>query len=128
MDFLERFELQESSFHVDAVIHPCRSHWQKEQRLLKRYLRGIRSNVQGIYFSKIAGIWHRRDNVKFLDSYLAPRVGNIVVQGQCANNMIIDNNVFQDNVLGPPLWNSLFSDASVSDNLQKNKNPCLPMI
>ena len=51
--------------------------------------------------------------LRFLDSYLAPRVGNVVVQGQKSENMINDNSVFQGTVLGPPLWNTFFSDVSV---------------
>ena len=30
-----------------------------------------------------------------------------------SEDLIIDNSVFQDTVLGPPLWNSFFSDVSV---------------
>ena len=51
--------------------------------------------------------------LKFLDSYLDPRVGNVVVQGKYSEDMIIDNGVFQGVVLDPPLWNSFFADVSV---------------
>ena len=51
--------------------------------------------------------------LKFLDSYLSPRVGNVVVQGQHSVDMVLDNTVFQGTVLGPSLWNSFFSDVSV---------------
>jgi len=51
--------------------------------------------------------------LNFLDSYLAPRTGQICVQGEYSEIMQIENSVYQGTVLGPPLWNSFFSDVAV---------------
>ena len=53
------------------------------------------------------------DFLNFLDSYLAPRTGQICVQGEFSEIMQIENSVYQGTVLGPPLWNSFFSDVAV---------------
>ena len=66
-----------------------------------------------IILSKLQGFGVGETCLRFLDSYLAPRVGNVVVQGSMSEDMIIDNSVFQGTVLGPPLWNSFFSDVNV---------------
>ena len=66
-----------------------------------------------ILLSKLQGFGVGETCLRFLDSYLAPRIGNVVVQGKMSENMIQDNSVFQGTVLGPPLWNSFFSDVSV---------------
>ena len=66
-----------------------------------------------IILSKLQGFGVGETCLRFLDSYLAPRVGNVVVQGKLSENMTIDNSVFQGTVLGPSLWNSFFSDVSV---------------
>ena len=82
---------------------------------------GFLSDISGAFdrvckeylLAKLQGFGIGETMLKFLDSYLAPRVGNVVVQGQYSNDMIIDNSVFQGTVLGPPLWNSFFSDVGV---------------
>ena len=51
--------------------------------------------------------------LNFLDSYLAPRKGRVVVQGAASHEFVIDDSVFQGTVLGPPLWNTFFADVSV---------------
>jgi hypothetical protein len=66
-----------------------------------------------ILLAKMQGFGVGEIILKFLDSYLAPRIGNVVVQGQHSVDMVLANSVFQGTVLGPPLWNSFFSDVSV---------------
>ena len=51
--------------------------------------------------------------LNFLDSYLAPGKGRVVVQGAASQEFVIDDSVFQGTVLGPPLWNTFFADVSV---------------
>ena len=51
--------------------------------------------------------------LNFLDAYLSPRKGQVVVQGTYSDTFEIANSVFQGTVLGPPLWNSFFSDVSM---------------
>ena len=50
--------------------------------------------------------------LNFLDAYLAPRTGQVLVQGSCSDCFEIDDSVFQGTVLGPPLWNTFFADVS----------------
>ena len=50
----------------------------------------------------------------FLRSYLAPRTGQVVVQGTLSDPYEISNTVFQGIVLGPPLCNAFFSDVAPS--------------
>ena len=45
--------------------------------------------------------------------YLSPRRGQVVIQGAFSDEFEIANSVFQGTVLGPPLWNSFFSDVSL---------------
>ena len=47
---------------------------------------------------------------RFLYSYLAPRNANVVVQGCESDTFIIEDEVFQGTVLGPPLWNVFFRE------------------
>ena len=42
--------------------------------------------------------------LNFLDAYLSPRKGQVVVQGTYSDTFEIANSVFQGTVLGPPLW------------------------
>ena len=63
--------------------------------------------------SKLHGFGVGDDFLNFLDSYLAPRTGQICVQGEYSEIMQIENSVYQGTVLGPPLWNSFFSDVAV---------------
>jgi len=82
---------------------------------------GFLSDISGAFdrvckeylLAKLQGFGVGQDMLQFLDSYLAPRIGNVVVQGQYSEDMIIDNSVFQGTVLGPPLWNTYFSDVNV---------------
>ena len=50
--------------------------------------------------------------LNFLESYLAPRKGKVVVQGASSELFDLEDSVFQGTVLGPPLWNSFFSDVA----------------
>ena len=76
-----------------------------------------------ILLSKLQGFGVGETCLRFLDSYLAPRIGNVVVQGKMSENMIQDNSVFQGTVLGPPLWN-----RKNLRNLVVVKSPCSLMI
>ena len=49
----------------------------------------------------------------FLISYLQSRRTVVVVEGICSDEFEIANQVFQGTVLGPPLWNTFFSDMSI---------------
>ena len=49
---------------------------------------------------------------RFLHSYLEPRKAQVVVEGINSDEFEITNTVFQGTVLGPPLWNSFFSDVT----------------
>jgi len=51
--------------------------------------------------------------LNFLDAYLSPRKGKVVVQGAESELFILEDTVFQGTVLGPPLWNVFFSDVAV---------------
>ena len=82
----------------------------------------------GIYCSDIAGafdrvsvdklcskcfhkdIWGR--SFRFLESYLAPREAVVLVGGANSKPMSLVDTVFQGVVLGPPLWNTFFSDVA----------------
>jgi len=56
------------------------------------------------------------DFLKFLSAYLAPRRGQVVVQGAFSDEFEIANSVFQGTVWGPPLWNTFFSDVAGAAN------------
>ena len=50
--------------------------------------------------------------LRFLADYLAPRQGQVLVQGAYSDSFEISNSVFQGTVLGPSLWNTFFADVS----------------
>ena len=52
--------------------------------------------------------------LNFLDSYLQPRRAQVVVEGVASDTFEISNTVFQGTVLGPPLWNTFFSDVALT--------------
>ena len=52
--------------------------------------------------------------LNFLDAYLSPRMGQVLVQGARSDFFEICNSVFQGTVLGPPLWNTFFADVSTA--------------
>jgi len=51
--------------------------------------------------------------LNFLDAYLSPRQGQVVVEGEFSELFEIANSVYQGTVLGPSLWNTFFADVSV---------------
>ena len=51
--------------------------------------------------------------LNFLEAYLSPRKGKVVVQGEASDEFVLDDSVFQGTVLGPPLWNSFFADVAM---------------
>jgi len=57
-----------------------------------------------------AGVGSRYLN--FLESYLSPRKGRVVVQGSFSDEIDLENSVFQGTVLGPLLWNVFFADVA----------------
>ena len=50
--------------------------------------------------------------LNWLDSYLFPRQGQVVVEGEFSELFEIADSVFQGTVLGPCLWNTFFADIS----------------
>ena len=62
--------------------------------------------------SKLQGCGVGQKSLDFLDAYLSPRKGQVVVQGASSDAFEIANSVFQGTVLGPPLWNAFFADVS----------------
>jgi hypothetical protein len=50
--------------------------------------------------------------LNFLDAYLSPRQGQVVVEGEFSDLFEIIDSVFQGTVLGPSLWNTFFADVS----------------
>ena len=50
--------------------------------------------------------------LRFLDSYLEPRVGKVTCEGIVSDVFEIADTVFQGSVLGPALWNCFFADVS----------------
>jgi len=83
----------------------------------------------GGYLSDISGAFDRVDSklllaklyefgvgeqyLRFIEAYLQPRSGQVVVQGAFSELFEIANSVFQGTVLGPPLWNAFFADVAV---------------
>ena len=51
--------------------------------------------------------------LNFLDAYLAPREGKVVVQGESSDLFKIEDSIFQGTVLGPALWNVFFADVAI---------------
>ena len=86
-------------------------------------------NKIGAYLSDISGAFDKVDKryllaklhnagvggdfLNFLDAYLAPRTGQVCVQGKLPEIMPLEDTVFQGTVNGPSLWNVFFADVSV---------------
>ena len=49
--------------------------------------------------------------VSVLESWLAARSAQVIVDGDCSETFMLEDMVFQGTVLGPPLWNFHFADA-----------------
>ena len=60
--------------------------------------------------------------LNFLESYLSPRKGRVVVQGAFSEEICLENSVFQGTVLGPPLWNGFFADVAHAARSTGGKN------
>ena len=88
--------------------------------LVMSWILGVCSDQKiGAYLSDISGAFDRVFKIyllaklyavgvgstylNFLDAYLAPREGKVVVQGVSSDTFVLDNQVFQGTVLGPPL-------------------------
>ena len=52
--------------------------------------------------------------LNFLDAYLAPRKGKVVVQGEASDIRVIEDSIFQGTVLEPALWNVFFADVAIT--------------
>ena len=81
----------------------------------------------GVYLSDISGAFDRVDKkrllnkmkqtgvnehyLRFLDSYLQPRSGTVLVEGAKSTPMVMENTIFQGTVLGPMLRNVFFRDV-----------------
>ena len=50
--------------------------------------------------------------LRFLDSYLEPRIGHVVLAGAVSEAMVLADTIFQGTVLGPRLWNCFFRDIA----------------
>jgi hypothetical protein len=97
--------------------------------LMMSWILAVCSNKKiGAYLSDISGAFDRvfkiymlaklqaagvgTEFLNFLDSYLSPRRGRVIVQGASSEEIVLDDSVFQGTVLGPPLWNTFFADVS----------------
>ena len=82
----------------------------------------------GLYCSDVSGAFDRVSHerlgqklrasglpnnvVVFLQSWLEDRLSSVVVGGAFSSDTILADSVFQGTVLGPPLWNTFYADAS----------------
>jgi hypothetical protein len=92
-------------------------------------LEACKGNVIGAYLSDISAAFDRvfKDYMivklhsagvgecflRFLDAYLQPRTGRVVVEGSVSQDFELSNTVFQGTVLGPMLWNVFFADVCI---------------
>ena len=53
---------------------------------------------------------------RFLESWLADRVAEVVVGGHSSGQEPLIDSVYQGTVLGPPLWNVFYADARQAVN------------
>ena len=88
-----------------------------------------KGNVIGAYLSDIAAAFDRvfkeymiaklhtagvgETFLRFLDAYLQPRVGRVVVEGAVSDKFDLKDTVFQGTVFGPWLWNVFFADVCI---------------
>ena len=104
MGIHSQIEFQGSSVNADDVFHPSCLPDSENGAFLNEISGAFDRVSKEIISSKLQGFGIGETCLRFLDSYLAPRIGNVVVQGKMSENMIQDNSVFQGTVLGPPLW------------------------
>ena len=80
------------------------------------YLGDISGAIDRIFtnylVSKLQAIGVGAQYLIFLEVYLQPRAGIVVVEGVCSEEFQLANTVFQGTFLGPPLWNVFFSDVT----------------
>jgi len=63
--------------------------------------------------------------LNFLLSYLEPRHAAVVAEDVKSDEFEISNQVIQGTVLGPPLWNTFFSDVTIAaSNTGGGNRPC----
>ncbi len=81
----------------------------------------------GLFLSDISGAFDKVDSdillakcrqtglsvklLVFLRSFFAPRRAQVVLPGAKSAEFMFDNQVYQGTVLGPPMWNTFFSDV-----------------
>ena len=86
-------------------------------------------NKIAVYLSDVSGAFDKVDSdrlikklehkglgikmTKVIRSWLQRRRATVVVSGQKSRSLLLQNQVFQGTVFGPPLWNQFFSDAAV---------------
>ena len=84
----------------------------------------------GVYLSDISGAFDRvstplllrklqkkgvaADLLRLLESYLQTRKSVVLVEGKQSRGFKLENTIFQGTVLGPPLWNTFFSDVTTA--------------
>ena len=87
------------------------------------------SNIIGAYLSDISATFDRvfipyllaklqsagvgEFFLRFLNAYLQPRKGKVVVEDSMSDEFVLSNTVFQGTVLGPTLWNGFFADVCI---------------
>ena len=49
--------------------------------------------------------------LEFVKDFLSPRTASVITHGVMSKSNPLVNMVFQDTVLGPPLWNVFFKDV-----------------
>ena len=91
-----------------------------------------RGNKIAVYLSDVSGAFDKVDSNRLIQklerkglgfkmtrvirSWLQRRRATVVVSGQKSRCLLLQNQVFQGTVFGPPLWNQFFSDAAVPLN------------
>ena len=99
--------------------------------LLLRWISALEKGWKvAIYCSDVAGAFDRvsssrlvdklkakrfhPDIVKVIESWLKPRRAAVIVGGAKSDEFSIKDMIYQGTVLGPPLWNTFFEDASAA--------------
>ena len=105
-----------------------------------RWIEAIDNNQKvGLFLSDISGAFDRVSTVRLmrklrrcgltdeilelLEDYLSPRSAQVIVSGAKSKKFVIEDEVYQGTVLGPPLWNVHFEDVSesVPDGFSESK-------
>ena len=92
-------------------MDPCHLLWEK----IVGYLSDISGAFDRVCKEYLLAKLHQygvgSTYLNFLDAYLQPRQAQVIVEGAASDQFVIRNTVFQGTVLGPPLWNTFFSDV-----------------